>query len=53
MKIKFPSISSLLKKTHHNTKVTEIKKKLTDQNHDKYITTPDFNAMAATFLIQD
>ena len=31
----------------HNTKITEIGKKLTDHNHDKYITTPEFNTLAA------
>ena len=31
-----------------NTKVTEIeKKKLTDHNHDIYITTPEFNKLTA------
>ena len=34
------------KKTDYNTKITEIEKKLTDDNHDKYITTPDFNTLA-------
>ena len=29
------------KKTDYNTKVNEIEKKTTDQNHDKYITTPE------------
>ena len=28
----------LIEKTDHNTKITEIKNKLTDHNHDKYIT---------------
>ena len=46
---KIPSISSLVKKTDYNTKITEIEKKLTDQNHDKYITTPEFNTLAAVF----
>ena len=27
--------------------MTEIEKKLTDHNHDKYITTPEFNTLAA------
>ena len=35
------------KKTDCDTKITEIEKKLTDQNHDKYITTPEFNTLAA------
>ena len=44
---KIPYISSLVKKTDYNTKITEIEKKLTDHNHDKYITTPEFNTLAA------
>ena len=36
----------LLKKTD-NTKVTDIKNKLNNHNHDKYITTPEFNTLAA------
>ena len=35
------------KKTDYNTKIIEIEKKLTDHNHDKYITTPEFNTLAA------
>ena len=45
---KIPNISSLVKKkTDYNTKITEIENKLTDHNHDKYITTPEFNTLAA------
>ena len=46
---KIPNISSLVKKADYNTKITEIekKKKNTDHNHDKYITTPGFNTLAA------
>ena len=46
---KIPSISSLVKKPDYNTKITEIEKKTkkTDHNHDKYITTPGFNTLAA------
>ena len=39
---KIPSVSSLVKKTDYDTKISELEKKLTDHNHDKYITTPDF-----------
>ena len=35
-----------LKKTDYNTKVTEIANKLNNYNHDKYITTPEFNTLA-------
>ena len=44
---KTPSLSNLVKTTDYDTKVTEIKKKLTNHNHDKYITTPEFNTLAA------
>ena len=44
---KIPDASSLVKKTDYNTKITEIEKKLTNHNHDKYITTPEFNNLAA------
>ena len=40
---KIPSVSSLVKKTDHDIKISEIQKKLTDHNHDEYITTPEFN----------
>ena len=40
-------VSNLVNKTDYNTKVTEIKKKFTNHNHDKYITTPEFNKLAA------
>ena len=39
----------LLIKTDYNTKINEIEKKLTDHNHEKYITTPEFNKL----LMQD
>ena len=29
------------------------KKKLTDHNHDEYITTPELNKFSANFLMQD
>ena len=44
---KIPNISGLVKKTDYDVKITEIKKKLTDRNHDKYITTSEFNTLAA------
>ena len=36
-----------LKKTDYYTKINEIEKKITDHNHDKYITTPEFNKLTA------
>ena len=35
------------KKKKSGKKVTEIEKKLTDHNHGKYITSPEFNTLAA------
>ena len=47
LKIKHLILVVQLKKTDYDTKITEIEKKLTDHNHDKYITTPEFNTLAA------
>ena len=44
---KIPSVSSLVKKTYYNNKFTEIENKLNNHNHGKYITTPEFNTLAA------
>ena len=44
---KIPSVSNLVKKTDYNTKINEIEKKITDHNHDKYITTPEFNNLTS------
>ena len=44
---KIPSVSCLVKKTDYNIKITEIENKLKNHNHDKYITTPEFNTLAA------
>ena len=44
---KILDVSSLVKKTDYNTKISEIENKVNDHNHDKYITTPEFNTLAA------
>ena len=44
---KIPDISSLVKKTDYNAKILDIEKKVTDHDHDKYITTLEFNNLAA------
>ena len=44
---KIPSISGLVKKTVYNTKITDIENKLNNHNHDKYVATSEFNALAA------
>ena len=46
---KIPSIRSLLK-TYYDTKISELEKKRTDHNHNKYITTTEFNALAASIF---
>ena len=44
---KIPDVSSLVKQTDYNTKVKEIENKFNDHNHDKYITTSEFNKLTA------
>ena len=40
---KMPNVGILVKKTNYYTKISELEKKLTDHNYDKYIATPEFN----------
>ena len=45
---KIPIISNLVKKTEYNRKISEIENKVTTDNyHDKYITTQEFNKLTA------
>ena len=44
---KIPDVSSLVKKPDYNIKITDIENKINNHNHDKYITTPEFNKLAA------
>ena len=44
---KISDVSSLIKKMDYNTKISEIENKINEHNHDKYITTPKFNTLAA------
>ena len=44
---KIPSVSSLAKRTDYNAKITEIENRLNNHNHEKYMTTPEFNTLAA------
>ena len=37
----------MVKKVNYDTKITEIEQKLTEHDHDKYITTPETNNLAA------
>ena len=44
---KIPNASNLVNKTNYHTKITATENKLNNHNHDKYITTPEFNISAA------
>ena len=41
------TVSSLVKKTNYDTKIRELEQKLTNHNHDKYITTSEFSTLVA------
>ena len=47
VKNKIPDASSLVKKTNGNTKISELEKRLNHHNHVKYVTTLEFNTLAA------
>ena len=44
------NVSNLVKKQIMAQKLLKMKKKLTDDDHDKYITTPEFNNLAERFF---
>ena len=44
---KIPDVISLVKDTAYKTKISEIEKKISNHNHDKYITAAKFNTLAA------
>ena len=44
---KIPDVSSLVKKTGYDTKISDSGKKISDHDHDKYITNPEFSTLAA------
>ena len=46
-------IPDVVKKTDYDTKTSELEKKVTDPNHYKYITSPEYNNLAARALMQD
>ena len=43
---KIPDASNLVKKTGYNTETSEIENKVSDHDHDKYITTSEFNKLS-------
>ena len=45
-------LTQLLLLTDYNTQINEIEKKTADHDHDKYITTPEFNKVTASRLAQ-
>ena len=42
---KITSVSNLVKKTYHNTKITDIENKLNNHDYDKYIDTSEFSTL--------
>ena len=43
---KIPNVNHLVNKTDYNTKISETENKITtDNDHDKYITTPELNKL--------
>ena len=42
-----PNVSNLVKKTTFNAKTNETEKKIADNDHDKYITTPEINKVTS------
>ena len=44
---KIPDLSNFFKETNYNAKISDIEKKVTDHDHDKYITTSKFNKLTA------
>ena len=45
--MKYLMLAVQLKITNYDTKINELETKLTDHNHDKYITTPEFKKLTA------
>ena len=46
-KNKITSASIFVQKTDYNTKINDIEKKITDHNHERYITTAEFNKLTS------
>ena len=42
---KISHVSSLVKSTDYDTEILDIEKKIADHNHDKYISTQEFNKL--------
>ena len=51
---KMPSVSNnLVWQTDYNATINESEKEITNHNHDKYITTPEFNKLTLEISLQD
>ena len=51
LKIKYLTLVIQSKKIDYNRKINEVEKKISDNNHVKYITTPEFNKLTAENLV--
>ena len=47
---KIPDVGSLVTKTEHGTKTTDTEKKITDHDHNKYISISEFNKLTTEIL---
>ena len=45
VQIKIPDVSNLVKKSDLNAKMLDIENKVTNHDHDEYITTSEFNKL--------
>ena len=45
--------SNLVRKTDYNTKISEVKSKINNHDHGKFITTQEFNKLIQILLMQD
>ena len=45
--VKIPDVGNLVKKRDYSTKISEIENKMSDHDHDKYITTLELNGLTA------
>ena len=51
MLLKIKYLVSVIQSKNYNTKINETEKNITDHNHDKYITTPEFNNLTSKKLV--
>ena len=51
LKTKYLMLVTQSKKTDYNTKISETENRIANHDHDKYITTPEFNEFTAKKFI--